>query len=80
MRNIKSFVVIKEKLNGQLPEEVDVREFYQEKTAKTYFYDVCDDLCYPWQNIIQSNSDYLLIAEAGGIGCDYRIMLAAYYE
>ena len=80
MKQINHFQVTKEKLNGYTPESVQIREFYRERDAKEYFLNVCNDLCYPWFNVIESDNIYLLIAEAGGIGCDYRIMLTAHYE
>lgn len=80
MKTITYFQVTREKLNGYIPEQVKISEFYRERDAKEYFIGICDELCYPWRNIIESNSDYLLIAEAGGTGCDYRIMLTAHYE
>jgi hypothetical protein len=80
MKTIDYFQVTREKLNGQIPEEIRISEFYRERDAKDYFIRICDELCYPWFAIIESNNDYLLIAEAGGTGCDYRIMLTAHYK
>lgn len=80
MKTIKHFQVTREKLNGYTPESVKISEFYRERDAKDYFLNVCNELCYPWFNVIESDNEYLLIAEAGGIGCDYRIMLTAHYE
>jgi len=84
MKTIKHYQVTCERLDdGFIPQEVKIREFYgfnMEWDAQDEFRALCDALCYPWQNCIESNSDYLLIAEAGGIGCDYRIMLTAHYK
>lgn len=74
------FHVICEKFtDGPIPETVAIRTYSNEKNAQSVFLSVCHDLCYPWQSVMEGNEDYLLIAEAGGLGCDYRIMLTAHY-
>lgn len=83
MKTIKHYQVTCERLaDGWIPQEVKIREFYgstMEWDAQDYFRLVCDDLCYPWVNCIESNKDYLIIAQAGGINCDYRLLLTAHY-
>lgn len=64
--------------NGPIPETVAIRTYHNEKNAQSVFLAMCHDLCYPWETVMEGNSDYLLIAEAGGLGCDYRIMLTAH--
>jgi hypothetical protein len=61
-------------------EEIHIREFYNQYSAEDYFTDVCNDLCYPWFNIMENNKHYQIIAQAGGTGCDYRITLTYHYN
>ena len=73
------FQVIAEQFtNGPIPERVNIRTFHSEKNAQTAFLTLCYDLCYPVSNVMEGNDDYILIAEAGGIDCDYRIMLTCH--
>lgn len=80
MKNHPYFQVTRERMvQGTIPDEIRYAEFTTKKDAQAYFYAICDDLCYPWQHIMENNEHYQVIAEAGGVGCDYRITLTYHY-
>ena len=74
------FQVTRERMaQGVIPSEIRMSEFTHEKDAQNFFINICDELCYPWFNVMENNPDYQVIAEAGGTDCDYRITLAYFY-
>jgi hypothetical protein len=69
------YTVTKEKLIlGFIPDKVKVWSFTNEATAKHFFESVCKVLDYDYHEVLFSTNDYFVIAEAGGIGYDYRIL------
>lgn len=75
------FTVTKERMaQGVIPSEITMSDFTHIKEAQSYFIHVCDDLCYPYFNVMENDRDYQIIAQAGGAGCDYRITLAYFYN
>lgn len=74
------FTVCKERMaQGVIPSEIEINDFLYMKDAQTFFIHICDDLCYPYFNVMVNDEDYQIIAQAGGEGCDYRITLAYFY-
>lgn len=75
-KDMQIFTVTKEKLIlGHIPDSVKVWCFTSEYTAKNFFRSICKQLEYDYNSTIFSTEDYFIIAEAGGIGYDYRILL-----
>ena len=73
---MKLYTVTKEKLIlGHIPDSVKVWTFTSEGTAKNFFRSICRQLDYDYWDTVFSTDDYFIIAEAGGIGYDYRIMI-----
>lgn len=54
-------------------------DFSTIKDAYYFFMKICHEHGYEWHQIDEKQNDSMVIAEAGGIGCDYRITLTHYY-
>ena len=72
-----TYTVTKERLIlGYIPDSVKVMSFSNEKLAKNFFICMANKLNYEYHEVLFSTDDYFVIAEAGGIGYDYRILLS----
>jgi hypothetical protein len=70
-----TYTVTKERLIlGYIPDTIKVWSFSNEGLAKNFFRSLANKLHYDYHEVLFSTDDYFVIAEAGGIGYDYRIL------
>ncbi len=79
IKRLYTYHVLFEKFEDDcLPVIMTSRVFFNEKNAQSVFLQLANEKCLPWITVMEGNDDYILIAEAGGITQQYRIMYLAH--